>query len=130
MLNPNHTGSTATSERLRSSVADDLPVQPSGMPSPTAVGSEAPPSDNGEPTAISEPIPTGHLPAASPLPDRRPAGARRLTAGEWIPLALLALIVVAIAAGLGRDSDRGSQGADEQAVPASAPVEKPQDGAR
>jgi hypothetical protein len=130
MTKPNHAGSTAASERLRSSVADDLPVQPSGLPSPS--GSDALRSDNGEPTAASEPIPTGHLPAASPLRNRRPAGARWQTAAHpiWIPLAVLALIVLAIAAGLGRASGRGSQGAGDRAVPAIAPAEKTKEGAR
>jgi hypothetical protein len=98
MTDPNHSGSFATSERLRSSVADDLPVQPSGMPSPSSVGSVARPSES-EPTATSEPIPNDYLPAASPLPNQRPEEGRRLTAAHWITLAVLALIVLAVAAG-------------------------------
>jgi hypothetical protein len=87
------------------------------------------PPDNGEQTATAEPIPTGYLPAASPLPSRRPARARR-TAWHWIPLVILVLIVLAIAAGLGRDSGRGSRGVGDRAVPASPAAEKAQEGAR
>jgi hypothetical protein len=130
MTNSNDSGSTATTERLRSSVADDLPVQPTEMPSPTAFGSAALPSGLGEPTATTESPSTGYYPAARPQPPAPSAGARRLTAAHWIPLALLALIVLAIAAGLGRDSGRGTEGSGDRAAPGNAPAAKPVDGAR
>lgn len=89
-------------EPTRSSIADDLTVQPSGVPAAESSDPEA----VSEPTPDAEPIPPQELPAASPLPNRR----KPYTGGgwrSWLPGLMFLLTVVGIAASLAVEREQG-----------------------
>jgi hypothetical protein len=110
--------------RAHDSVAarDDLPIQPSGLPSPNAT---VEPLSAQTPTA--DPIPTHHVQAPSPLDSSR-REARALST-SWLAVVLLVTLGLAIAALVyarqeATDGDPNMRGPADEAEPAPAGVER------